>query len=64
VGRLENVSVANVSGKPPRSRLSIRQAWTRLRPLPQALIFLVLLSAVCCAAVAALGVALGVWTGS
>jgi hypothetical protein len=56
--------VANVSGKPPRSRLSIRLAWTRLKPLQRALILLVLLSGVCCAVVAAVGVALGVWTGS
>ncbi|MDT5028689.1 MAG: hypothetical protein QOE61_5115 [Micromonosporaceae bacterium] len=64
MGRLENVSVANLFGKPPRLRPSIRQAWSRLKPLQQALIVLVLLSAVCCAGVAVVGVALGVWTGS
>jgi hypothetical protein len=56
--------VAKLSGELPRSRPTIRTAWTGLRPLPRALIFLVLLSAVCCAGVAVLGVALGLWTGS
>ena len=56
--------MANLSGKWLRLPPSIRQAWSRLRPLQQALILLVLLSAVCCAGVAAVGVALGVWTGS
>jgi hypothetical protein len=62
--RSDNDGVANLSpdGKGPRH--SIKQAWTRLRPLQQALVVLVLVSAVCCLGVAAVAVVLGVWTGS
>jgi hypothetical protein len=65
-GRPENdtVAIQSPSDKPPGKRRSIRQAWTGLRPLQQALIILVLVSGVCCAGVAAVAVALGVWTGS
>lgn len=45
-------------------RPTLREAWGRLRPLQQALIILVLLSAACCVGVAGVAVFLGAWTGS